>query len=235
MGSRRARPRIGHGLSCPPCHPDHYFTCWRVRHPHPDQRSAGPVILVAADARHIFEASGVVAFLFIEPESTAARAIATRWLAAASLAEIEAEALVPAIAALRERFAANCPAIELIAIGRALLSAIAAEVPSSPPDARVQAMIDFTGSNLDRPLTLSMAASRAHLSPSRARHLFASDTGLPFKTFVLWQRLERAVELYAAGRSLTQAAHEAGFADSAHLSRTFRKTFGIPASMLELA
>ncbi len=95
-------------------------------------------------------------------------------------------------------------------------------------------MIDFIRANLDGPLSLVAAAASASLSPSRARHLFALDTGLPFKRFVLWQRLERAVELFAAGHSLTAAAHEAGFADSAHLSRTFRKTFGIPASMLEV-
>jgi AraC-like DNA-binding protein len=44
----------------------------------------------------------------------------------------------------------------------------------------------------------------------------------------------RALERYAAGRPLTEAAHAAGFADSAHLSRTFRRMFGLPATVLEL-
>jgi len=200
-----------------------------------DQCSAGPITLVAADARHIFEAHGVAAFLFVEPESTAGRAIAEQWLARSSLAEPEPATFAAVISALRARFDGDCPSSELVAVGRDLVAAIADEGPAAPPDARVQAMIDFTRSNLDRPITLNAAAASVFLSPSRARHLFAANTGLPFKTFVLWQRLERAVELYAMGRSLTEAAHEAGFADSAHLSRTFRKTFGIPASMLELA
>jgi AraC-like DNA-binding protein len=34
------------------------------------------------------------------------------------------------------------------------------------------------------------------------------------------------------GRSRTEAAHETGFADSAHLSRTFRQMFGISPAML---
>jgi AraC-like DNA-binding protein len=200
----------------------------------PDERSEGPITLVAADAQHFFEANGICAFLFVEAESTAGRAIAGRWLSASSLAQIKADAIGPLIATLRERFAENCSNAELVDWARDFIAEIAGKAPSALPDARVQAMIDFTRSNLDLPLTLSMAAACAHLSPSRARHLFAADTGLPFKTFVLWQRLERAVELYALGHSLTKAAHEAGFADSAHLSRTFRKTFGIPASMLEL-
>ena len=200
-----------------------------------DQRSAGPITLVAADARHIFEAHGVAAFLFVEPESTAGRAITEQWLTRSSLAEPEPATFAAVISALRARFDAGCPSSDLVAAGRDLVAAIADEGPAAPPDARVQAMIDFTRSNLDRPITLNAAAASVFLSPSRARHLFAAKTGLPFKTFVLWQRLERAVELYASGHSLTEAAHEAGFADSAHLSRTFRKTFGIPASMLELA
>lgn len=34
------------------------------------------------------------------------------------------------------------------------------------------------------------------------------------------------------GSSLTEAAHVAGFADSAHLSRTFRSMFGIAPSFM---
>jgi AraC-like DNA-binding protein len=35
--------------------------------------------------------------------------------------------------------------------------------------------------------------------------------------------------------SLTDAAQSAGFADSAHLSRTFRRMFGIAADSLRLS
>ncbi|HEX8669031.1 MAG TPA: hypothetical protein VF727_11750 [Allosphingosinicella sp.] len=35
-----------------------------------------------------------------------------------------------------------------------------------------------------------------------------------------------ALQAYAEGKSLTEAAHEAGFSDSAHFSRTF----GLPAT-----
>lgn len=200
----------------------------------PDQQSAGPVTVVAADARHVFEATGAAAFLFVEPESPMGRAIATRFLAESTLAEPDPALLVSAVAALRECFAADAPDSDLISAGRELLTAIAGAEPSKLPDSRVQAMIAFVRANLADTLSLSHAAASACLSPSRARHLFAAETGLPFKAYVLWQRLERAVEHYAAGHSLTEAAHESGFADSAHLSRTFRKTFGIPASWLEL-
>ena len=43
---------------------------------------------------------------------------------------------------------------------------------------------------------------------------------------------DRALRCYAEGRSLTEAAHLAGFADSAHFSRVFRRYFGLPATTL---
>ncbi len=203
-----------------------------IRTPH--QSANGPVCAVAADTSHIFEATGAVAFLFVEPESATGRAIAARLFANSGLAEIRLEPLAPMIAMLRDLLAEGGTATAFIEIGREILAEVAAGLEPKFPDPRVRAIIDFIRANLDGPLTLAAAAANANLSSSRARHLFALDTGLPFKRFVLWQRLERAVELFAAGHSLTAAAHEAGFADSAHLSRTFRKTFGIPASMLEV-
>jgi AraC-like DNA-binding protein len=95
-------------------------------------------------------------------------------------------------------------------------------------------MIAFARQHLEDSLTLQAAADRAGLSPRRARHLFVAQTGLAFKTYVLWLLIEQAVALYAAGSSLTNAAHEAGVADSAHFSRTFRRTFGLPAAGLSL-
>ncbi|BBY31562.1 hypothetical protein GCM10023114_33850 [Mycolicibacterium sediminis] len=41
-----------------------------------------------------------------------------------------------------------------------------------------------------------------------------------------------AITRVQAGDDLTTAAHTAGFADSAHLSRTCRDTFGLPPSLL---
>ena len=84
-------------------------------------------------------------------------------------------------------------------------------------------------------MSLGDIAALTGLSPGRARHLFVQQTGLPFRTWLLWQRLVRAVELFARGSSLTEAAHAAGFSDSAHLSRTFRRMFGIAAASLRVS
>lgn len=73
-------------------------------------------------------------------------------------------------------------------------------------------------------------AKEVHLSPSRLRHLFKQQIGLSLQHYLRWQRLLHAVQSTAEGNSLTQAAHDAGFADAAHLSRTFRRGFGLTPS-----
>ncbi|MFE7802867.1 helix-turn-helix domain-containing protein [Nocardia sp. NPDC057440] len=80
------------------------------------------------------------------------------------------------------------------------------------------------------PIRLAELARAVHLSESRLAHVFSSEIGLPFRPYLRWLRLQRAVELIAAGHSLTAVAHGAGFADSAHLTRVCRSMFGAPPS-----
>jgi AraC-like DNA-binding protein len=55
------------------------------------------------------------------------------------------------------------------------------------------------------------------------------------RPYILWRRFLRVWELLMAGETLSSAAHGAGFADSAHLTRTSRRMFGIPPSALVLS
>jgi AraC-like DNA-binding protein len=57
---------------------------------------------------------------------------------------------------------------------------------------------------------------------------------MPLRTYVLWRRLLHVWTLLMAGETLSTAAHAAGFADSAHLSRTARTMFGLPPSVLQM-
>ena len=70
------------------------------------------------------------------------------------------------------------------------------------------------------------------LSPSRYAHLFTTEVGLPFRRYLLWRKLNRSMQAFGRGATLTDAAFEAGFADSAHLTRTFHQMFGIPPSVM---
>ncbi len=87
----------------------------------------------------------------------------------------------------------------------------------------------------DAPLTLDVVAAEAYLSPSRFRHLFVEQTGMGLRPYVLWRRFLRVWELLSGGASLSAAAHAAGFADAAHLTRTSRAMFGFPPSAVQFA
>jgi AraC-like DNA-binding protein len=68
---------------------------------------------------------------------------------------------------------------------------------------------------------------------SRARHLFKEQAGVSFKRYLKWLKTMEAVKYTCTANSnLTEAAHMAGFSDSAHLSRTFKEMFGLSPSSI---
>jgi AraC-like DNA-binding protein len=81
---------------------------------------------------------------------------------------------------------------------------------------------------------LGEAAAKVALSPGRFRHLFVEQTGQSFRSYQLWMRLQRAIDIISGGAAATDAAHEAGFSDAAHLTRTFRKMMGIAPTSVKI-
>ncbi len=104
----------------------------------------------------------------------------------------------------------------------------------SPIDYRVRDILKYLQSLEELPskISLQKLASRAELSPDRFRHLFAEEMGLPIRRYLLWLRVRKTGTLLQKGFSLTDAAHDAGFTDSAHFSKTFKQNFGISPSLL---
>lgn len=196
-------------------------------------RVRSAVAAVAADTQHVIDAEGLTGIVFIEPESEAGRAITRRFFSERELVAVETEA----VGDFRERLATACTVQDdrtLVALGRELVSALSSGAAVSETDPRIHKVVAWAAEQIDRPISLSDALAVGGLSASRLRHLFVEQTGLPFKTYLLWLRLTRAVQVVAGGASLTQAAHEAGFSDSAHFSRTFRRMFGVSPAALRI-
>jgi AraC-like DNA-binding protein len=80
-------------------------------------------------------------------------------------------------------------------------------------------------------VSLEALARAARLSPGRLMHIFTDSIGVPLRPYVAWLKLQRATASIAGGASLSDAAHAAGFADAAHMSRTFRRMFGVAPSV----
>ncbi len=190
---------------------------------------------VAPDTRHMISAHGTVAHLYVEPESRFGRAAIRRLFATRRLAPVDIDLFGGLPGELTAAF--RDPATDdsrFVAIGRAMIEKLAGDVGDAVPDARVSRVISWLASQSAVPVRLADAAAVAGLSPDRLRHVFVRHTGLPFRTYVLWLRLLNAVEAFSHGATLTSAAHQAGFSDSAHFSRTFRRTFGITAAELRI-
>ena len=88
---------------------------------------------------------------------------------------------------------------------------------------------------LDHSVHLGQVAAAVGISASRLGHLFSDELGLPFRPYVRWARLQRAIDQVRNGGTLTDAAHTAGFADSAHLTRVCHEMFGLAPSLLARA
>jgi AraC-like DNA-binding protein len=191
-----------------------------------------PILAVKADAPHRFEAQGLLAFLFVEPESQMGRALTMRLFGERPLVALDSAQTAGLFSPFAATFEDDFEKDELLRLGRAVVEQLVPGTQGRLPDPRIQKVIDYATAHLDEPLSLESASRGIYLSPSRLRHLFVEQTGLAFKTYVLWLRLVRAVQAYSEGGSLTEAAHEAGFSDSAHFSRIFKRTFGLPATTL---
>ena len=119
---------------------------------------------------------------------------------------------------------------------RRVVAALTGDVePTRVSDERILRAVAHVRAHVGTPLTLEDVADVACLSPSRFRHLFVEQTGMALRPYILWRRFLRVWELLMAGESLSSAAHAAGFADAAHLTRTSRSMFGFPPSAMQMA
>lgn len=79
-------------------------------------------------------------------------------------------------------------------------------------------------------LGLEALAESVKLSPSRLRHLFAEQVGLPIRNYVVWLRTLSGMASMLRGANVGMAAHQVGFADQAAFARSYRTTWGIAPS-----
>ena len=81
-------------------------------------------------------------------------------------------------------------------------------------------------------LSLDRVAVASGLSGDRLSHLLNEELGIGLRPLILWLRLQVAAREIALSRGATmsRAAAAAGFADAAHMTRTFRRMFGVAPS-----
>jgi AraC-like DNA-binding protein len=192
----------------------------------------GPGIIVGADTIHSFDAQGALgAMLFVDPESSEGA-----WLSASvaeKIAIVPTERLVSCVSALRTFIERPLESMEIRELIRHCVQALS---PGAPPargmDPRVTKVLNEIRASDELRITLENAAALAFLSPSRFAHLFKQQMGLPFRKYMLWRKLTRAMVAIGKEETIAAAAHAADFADAAHLTRTFYQMVGMAPSAL---
>jgi len=171
------------------------------------QRIEGDMVLIRPGVEHEVEIGGRARVLYFDglayPLDAELAQRVPRDLAATAIDALgsDARARTELRARLSRRGARWCPA----QVARAV-DAIAAD-----PTMRM-AQTELAG-RLDR--------SRTH-----ALRVFKDATGMTFRGFKRWTALCAAARQIADGQLVRTAAMDAGFADTAHLTRTFRSSFG---------
>jgi AraC-like DNA-binding protein len=192
-------------------------------------RVASRAAVVPADVAHAIE-QGVTpaALLFVAPEHRDGRALAALGVAR------DAPSWARAARALEGHvLPMDGPPQRYEALAAALLASLSEPAPLPvealhPAVTRALALIDAHVE--EQSIRLAALATAAGISSSRLSHLFREQLGVPLRPYVRWLRIERAAVSLGRGANLTEAAHAAGFTDSAHLTHAFRRAFGITPS-----
>lgn len=174
------------------------------------------------------------ATLFVEPETREGRILTERYLRD-GIANVDRKPVANVVLELRDAVIERRGREAIIELGRRIVQSLTQHSePLAASDERILRAVKYVNDHLSAPLTLKQVAGVACLSPSRFRHLFAEQTGMGLRQYILWRRFVSVWEHRMNGASLSTAAHAAGFADSAHLARTSRRMIGIPPSLMDV-
>lgn len=186
---------------------------------------------VPPDRPHAFDAAGsTVAMLYLESECVEFASLQTRIGPGNGSAAFEPPPVVAE--SLRALVLDGGSIDDADAICVAWLGLDGTDSGTYVRDPRIAKALALLSAQIDRPVRLSTLARTLNVSQSWLSHRFAEDIGVPLRRYVVWLRLQGAVKSVLQGASWTEAAHAVGFSDSAHLSRSFRATFGIAPSSL---
>lgn len=194
-----------------------------LRHKHHDERHTCHSALVGSGVEHVMDAAGEeVAAIYLEPDSAEARSLGQHFRALGGVI-FDIATPVRTRATTQTRLSSfDLPA--LVTLRWQAAAPIDRRVARSLQHLRNPALADHRRDTV---------AANVHLSASRFNHLFSSEMGVSFRSYRVWSQVRAAIAAMGSNPSLTRAALDAGFVDSAHFSRMFRQALGLtPSSVL---
>ena len=100
-------------------------------------------------------------------------------------------------------------------------------------DHRINTIIDYMRAHLGAEISLSSLAKIAGCTSFHIIRLFKETVGMSPHAYLIQLRLEKARELIDTGDTIADAAINSGFSDQSHLTRRFKKRFGITPGRYE--
>ncbi|MCA2250808.1 helix-turn-helix domain-containing protein [Mycobacterium intracellulare] len=196
--------------------------------------ATSPVVVIAGGASHALRSAGArfVLSVYLSPVSRAGAALnALSGGPGVWTVDDEVAQRISSIASQSGgmQSAADSVVREVLQAGGLDL----AEVASAHVAVR-SALRVLTDSIPDR-VGLAAVARAVAVSPDYLGRLFRRQTGTSFAATSRWLRLLNALHHLDRGASITDAAHLAGFADSAHAHRVCRELAGLPPNQVALA
>jgi AraC-like DNA-binding protein len=215
------------------------FTCRGAAH----LSSAGRIMTFNPDEPHDGRAGDAAGFtyrmLYVAP-ATMARALEDAFERPVALPfftypVVDDPALAAQLRRLHAAFAQPGPALaqgELLARSLVALATRAADGGlRAPPAARSRPALrrarDFLHAHLSEDVAIETLAEIAGISRFHLIRLFEREFGLPPHAYLLRLRLEAAKRLLAASEAPAAIAAATGFVDQSHLSRRFKRSYGI--------
>jgi AraC-like DNA-binding protein len=108
--------------------------------------------------------------------------------------------------------------------------------PARRPAARaVRTARDLLHDRIVTPPALAELAAATGLGPYVLLRAFRAETGMPPHAYLNQVRVRRARVLLDRGVAPADAAAQTGFADQAHLTRHFKRVFGVPPGAFQRA
>jgi AraC-like DNA-binding protein len=175
-----------------------------------DEVVAGDILLIRPGIEHTVICSGGVNVMYLD---------GLPWSGSSGLAE-----------RLQGRLA-NL-AIEAIFQGSDAQTALRQRLDSGAaqfPPQLITVIEDLIAEPMSR-MTQRELAEGLQMERTKALRMFKAATGQTFRRFKQWSGLQYAARRIASGELVRTAAMDAGFADTAHLTRTFRMSFGLTPS-----
>lgn len=95
-------------------------------------------------------------------------------------------------------------------------------------DERIENVLCFINSNLDKDLSIDMLAQAFYLNKYYLMHLFKKETGYTLYSYILKKRLLKSSDLIKSGMQSGEACSLCGFDDYSNFVRAFKKEFQLP-------